>query len=508
MSKILSVIDGFLNHVTMYRLVLYYVGALLLADFALGFAGLAPNDPAQLAASTLIIGLVGWVTNFAMAGAFRVPANSDSVYITAGILALIMPPVLPSDFVGLGGLALASFAAIASKYVLAVFGKHVFNPVALGAVVAYYTMDQSATWWVGGNLELLPIVLIGGVLILRKVQRFEMFGAYVLANLVATALTSSPAMYGEALVQTFLHSPLLFAGFAMLTEPLTAPSKIYPSLGFGAIVGALSSPNVHIGEFYFTPELAFLIGNLFAWAVSPKFRYRLTLQRVEKKAQGAYDYVFRSNRPVVFEPGQYLDWTLRLRNPDNRGNRRSFTIASAPSESEIRLGVKFYSNPSSFKQGLLHMKPGQSIFAGQLAGEFTLPKDPGQKLAFIAGGIGVTPFRSMVKDLMDRGEPRDIVMFYGNNKADEIAYREIFDAAERAIGLRNVYAVAEAGAAAQGFHQGFIDKALIARTVPDFRERMFFLSGPRSMVVRFENVLGELGVPWTHIKTDFFPGFA
>ena len=154
------------------------------------------------------------------------------------------------------------------------------------------------------------------------------------------------------------------------------------------------------------------------------------------------------------------------------------------------------------------MKPGQSIFAGQLAGEFTLPKDPGQKLAFIAGGIGVTPFRSMVKDLMDRGEPRDIVMFYGNNKADEIAYSDIFDAAEATIGLRNVYAVAESGAASQGFHQGFIDKALIARTVPDFRERMFYLSGPRSMVVRFENVLGELGVPWTHIKTDFFPGFA
>jgi ferredoxin-NADP reductase/Na+-translocating ferredoxin:NAD+ oxidoreductase RnfD subunit len=503
-----TLIDGFLNHVTMYRLVLYYVGALLLADFALGFAGLAPNDPAQLAASTLLMGLVGWSTNLVMAKAFRVPANSDSVYITVGILALIMPPVATSDLMGLGGLALASFAAIASKFVLAVFGKHIFNPVALGVVVAYFALDQSATWWVGGNLELLPIVLLGGLLILRKVQRFEMFGAYVLANLVATAATTSPAMYGEAFVQTFLHSPLLFAGFAMLTEPLTAPAKIYPSLIFGAIVGALSSPNVHIGEFYFTPELGFLIGNAFAWAVSPKFRYRLTLDRIEKKARGVYDYVFRSNRPIIFEPGQYLDWTLNVRSPDNRGNRRSFTIASAPSESEVRLGLKFYPDPSSFKQGLLHLKPGQTIFAGQLSGEFILPKNVEQKLAFIAGGIGVTPFRSMVQDLMDRRETRDIVMFYGNNSADEIAYREIFDAAGSAIGLRNVYVVAEAGAAAKGFHEGFIDKALIARMTPDFEDRMFYLSGPRSMVVRFENVLAELGVPWTHIKTDFFPGFA
>ena len=508
MNRITTLVDGFLNHVTMYRLVLYYVGALLLGDFALGFVGLAPNDPAQLAASTLLIGLVAWVTNFAFAKALRIPANSDSVYITAGILALIMPPVAPTDITGLAGLALAAFAAIASKFGLAVFGKHIFNPVAVGAIVAYYALDQSATWWVGGNLELLPIVLIGGLLILRKLQRFEMFGAYVLANLVATALTTSPSMYGEAFVQTFLHSPLLFAGFAMLTEPFTAPAKIYPSLGFGAIVGALSSPNIHIGEFYFTPELAFLIGNVFAWIVSPKFRYRLTLQRIEKKAQGAYDYVFSSNRPMVFEAGQYLDWTMAVRSPDNRGNRRSFTIASAPSESEVRLGVKFYPNPSTFKQGLLHMKPGQRLYAGQLAGEFTLPNNVEQKLAFIAGGIGVTPFRSMVQELMSRGESRDIVMFYGNNKADEIAYREIFDHACTAIDFKCVYAVAEPGANSGNFHQGFIDKSLIVRMAPDFKDRIFYLAGPRALVVRYQNVLAELDIPWSHIKTDFFPGFA
>lgn len=508
MNSVTAWIDRVLNHITMYRLVLFYVGTLLLADFVLGIAGFAPNDPAQLASSTLIIGLICWVTNFVMARALRVPANFDSVYITSCILALVMPPVPTSDLLGLGGLALASFTAIGSKYVLALFGKHIFNPVALGVVVAYYALDQSATWWVGGNLELLPIVLLGGLLILRKVQRFEMFGAYVLANLAATAATSSPAMYGEAFMETFLHSPLLFAGFAMLTEPLTAPAKIYPSLVFGGIVGVLSSPNVHIGEFYFTPELAFLVGNLFAWSVSPKFRYRLTLERVEKTAQGAYDYVFRSNRSIDYQPGQYLEWTLRLRSPDNRGNRRSFTIASAPGENEVRLGVKFYPNPSSFKQGLLRMKPGEIIYAGQIAGEFTLPKNVKQKVAFIAGGIGVTPFRSMVQDLMDRGERRDIVMWYGTNRVDEIAYRNIFDAAGPAIGLRSIYAVAQSGAAAWGYHEGFIDEALIARFAPDFKERMFYLSGPRSMVLRFENVLAQLGVPWTHIKKDFFPGFA
>ena len=154
------------------------------------------------------------------------------------------------------------------------------------------------------------------------------------------------------------------------------------------------------------------------------------------------------------------------------------------------------------------MEPGQIIFAGQLSGDFQLPEDKSQKLAFIAGGIGVTPFRSMVKDLVDRGEYRDVVMFYGNNKIDEIAYSDVFDSASNSIGLRCIYSVAEKGSGVQGFYEGFIDKTLIALVAPDYQQRIFYLSGPRSMVLRFESELKYLGVNASRIKTDFFPGFA
>lgn len=504
----ISAIDGFLNHTTMYRLVLYYVSALLVAAFGLGFFHLVPHDPGALALSTVLITLVCWVSNKALAFALRVPANTESIYITAFIVALIMPPVMATDIKGLAGLALASFVAIASKFLLAIYRKHIFNPVAIGVVASSFILDQPATWWVGGNLEMLPIVLVGGLLILRKVQRFEMFGVYVLANLMVTAITTSPDMYAEAFTQSVIYSPLLFAGFAMLTEPLTAPAALLPSLGFGAIVGALSSPSIHIGEFYFTPELAFLVGNAFAWAISPKYRFKLTLERIEKKAAGCYDYVFGSNRRVVFAAGQYLDWTMNVRSPDNRGNRRSFTIASAPSEKKIHLGVKFYPGPSAFKQTLLAMKPGDVVYGSQLAGSFVLPKDTGEKLAFLAGGIGITPFRSMIQEMVITRDKRDAVLFYGNNKTDEIAYTDVFDRAEREIGLRTIYAVAQGAPANSNMHQGFIDAGLITRELPDFKERTFYISGPRAMVTRFEKVLKELGVGHMRIKTDFFPGFA
>ena len=492
----------------MYRLVLYYVSALLVAAFGLGFFHLVPHDPAALAFSTVFITMVCWITNKAMAWALRIPANTESIYITAFIVALIMPPVMATDVAGMQGLALASFAAIASKFILAVYRKHIFNPVAIGVVASSYLLDQPATWWVGGNLQMLPIVVIGGLLILRKVQRFEMFGVYMLANLATTVLTTTPDMYAEAFMQSLIYSPLLFAGFAMLTEPLTAPSALMPSLGFGAIVGALSSPSVHFGEFYFTPELAFLVGNAFAWLVSPKYRFKLTLERIEKKAQGCYDYIFASNRPVAFAAGQYLDWTMNVRSPDNRGNRRSFTIASAPSENRVRLGVKFYPGASAYKQSMLAMKPGDVVYGSQLSGEFTLPRNADEKLAFLAGGIGVTPFRSMIQEMVLKGERRDAVMFYGNNKADEIAYADVFDKAEREIGVRTIYAVAKGALTDTNMHHGFIDAELITRELPDYKERTFYISGPRTMVTRFEKVLNELGVGHRRIKTDFFPGFA
>jgi ferredoxin-NADP reductase/Na+-translocating ferredoxin:NAD+ oxidoreductase RnfD subunit len=503
-----NIIDYALNRITMYRLVLYYTGGLLAVAFGLGFFALVPPDPLALAFSAALITAVCWATNRLFALALRVPTNAESVYITSLILALIMPAATPTDLMGIGGLILASVVATASKFVLAISRKHIFNPVAIGVAASALLMDQPATWWVGGNLTLLPFVLIGGLLVVRKMQRFDMVGAYVLANLAVILVTTSPALLGEALTQSLLYSPLLFAGFAMLTEPLTAPQQKGARIAYGAMVGALCAPNLHLGEFYLTPEIALLLGNVLAYAVSPKGRFRLTLVRIERLTSGAHDFIFKPDRKLDFEPGQYLDWTLAVGKPDDRGNRRPFTIASAPSENEVRLGVKFYKSPSAFKRSLSAMRPGDVIFGSQLAGDFTLPKDRSTKLAFIAGGIGVTPFRSMVQDLINRRDQRSVVLLYGNDNVGEIAYADVFDRAERELGIKTVYAVAQDTGLGSNMHKGFIDAALIQREVPDYKERMFYISGPRAMVLRFRRVLRELGVAHSRIREDFFPGFA
>ncbi len=499
-------IDRLLDHTTMYRLVLYYLAALVGAAFVLGFFKVVPHDPTAIAFSTVLILVVCWLTNRVFAHVFGVPANVELTHITALILALILDPVTASDPKGVGVLILASVWAIASKFIFAVNGKHVFNPAAFGVALTALLLDQPATWWVGGNLPLLPIVLVGGVLVVRKLQRFDLVATFGLVAIATALATAAPSQYTMVLTETLRSSPLFYFAFVMLTEPLTAPTMRLPRLVFAALVGFLFAPNIHIGSFYFTPELALLVGNLFAFAVNPKGRLALTLERIEEAAADTYDFVFSSPRKLAFQPGQYLEWTLGMGHPDNRGNRRYFTLASAPTEDAVRLGVKFYPASSAFKRALGAMEPGDTIYAAQLAGSFTLPADPDTKLAFLAGGIGITPFRSMLQHLLDRQEKRPIVLLYGNETKYDVAYRDVLEAARRELGVKIVYALAQD--APKGAYPGVIDVELVRQAIPDYRERTFYISGPQAMVRSLRRMLRKMGVRRSRIKVDFFPGFA
>lgn len=501
-------IDNFLNRITMYRLVLYYLIALLIAAFAFCFFGILPFDPAALVFSTVVILGVCWITNWMCAYMFDAVTNVESVYITALILALIITPVTATNYAGLGFLIFASVWAMASKYLFAIGKKHIFNPAAFGVALSALVINQSAIWWVGGNLWLLPIVLVGGLLIVRKIQRFDLVIAFSIAAIAAVIATTPSGDYATSITQTLLHSSFLFFAFVMLTEPLTTPPNQWLRIAYGTLVGFLFAPNVHIGSFYFSPELALLIGNIFSYAVSPKGRFMLTLTSIQESAQDVYNFAFAPDRKLSFAPGQYMEWTLGHRHSDDRGNRRYFTIASSPTEDEVHLGVKFYPQSSTFKQALGAMKAGDKISASHIAGNFVLPKDQKKKLVFIAGGIGVTPFRSMIQYLIDKHEQRSIVMFYSNRTSADIAYKDVFDRAENELGIKTVYALTNEQVPEPGMYNGPVSAQLIMQHVPDYRDRTFYISGPHAMVEAFEKTLHEMGVSRFKIKSDFFPGFA
>ena len=120
----------------MYRLVLWYLSRLSPPRSASALVGILPYDPTEIAFSTAVVVAVCWISNLLFSRVFNVPANRESVYITALILALILDPVSFADAKGIGALAFASVWAMASKFILAIGRKHLFNPAAVGVALS------------------------------------------------------------------------------------------------------------------------------------------------------------------------------------------------------------------------------------------------------------------------------------------------------------------------------------------------------------------------------------
>lgn len=511
---LLRKIDSFLNGLTMYRLLI--CGLTLLAGLSLLLSLLGTLTLPFVGLAVSLVLLIGscYAVNTIMARIWRIPANNESWYITALILFFILPQA--TTLLRGVSIFLAGSVAMLSKYIVAYSGKHIFNPAAFAAVTLGFAGLLNATWWVGNSL-LWPFTLLLGLLIARKIRRFPLVMSFAVVSIAATVVLTltQQAALGEALKLALITSPLIFLGTIMLTEPSTMPPLRNQQIIFGALVGFLYVTHFTLLGIFIYPELALLVGNIYAFAVSPRYRLRLRLQEIQKISDRVYNYVFIPDRPLAFAPGQYMEWTMDTNanantKSDSRGNRRTFSVASSPTEKNVQLGVKFYEPSSSFKTSLKAMKPGGYLYAGQLSGNFTLPADTSKKLVLIAGGVGITPFRSMLKHLVDTDERRDIVLFYLVSTPEEIAYQDVLDQAVKK-GVK-VFPVVSAQQAPRDWPTsnklvGPLDKKLISQQVPDFAERYFYLSGPQAMVDACKATLIHAGLSRQRIKTDHFSGY-
>ena len=515
---VMQFLKNFLNNTTMYRLMLYYLLFLAGAAIALSFLGILPYSPWQIMSGAAYLWLVCYLSNIFFAWLFGAKPNLESRSITALILTLLVGPMalLPNIWF----LTLAAATAMASKYVIAFRRRHIFNPAAFAVVFAAIAINQGASWWVG-NVYLLPFVILGGVLMIAKIRRWHLVGSFLasyLALLVIFGIFGGREAESLAIqIKTILlNSPILFFSFVMLPEPLTDPPDRSSRIYYGILIAVVYSlfpillPTVPYGL-----ELSLLIGNVFARVLrfDPKFAMKL----VKKEAGGTppfspslikeggggssiMNFWFEPDQSINFMPGQFLEWTLAHPRPDSRGARRYFTIASAPEEKNILLTTKFAAEKgSSFKEALKKLSPGQELTASNLEGEFILPKNAKQKLCFIAGGIGITPFRSMLKYMIDAKKCRDAVLLYSVKSEAEIVYKEIFEQAKKLCDVKVIYVVTD--------KVGFIDKEMIEKEVPNFVERLFFVSGPEPMVKSFEKMLAGMNIPKNQIKHDYFPGY-
>ena len=475
----MSTLKNFQNGVSMYRLVLYTLVAYVFVAIFLSLAGVLFFDPRAILFQTLFLVVAGQLSNKLLARAFRAETNAESAIITSLILSLVVGPLDPLS--NLVPLTTFATAAMASKYVIAKNARHLLNPAAAGALFTALFAGPGASWWVGSG-AMFPFVVIGGALILAKQKRFTLVGAFVFTFLGFSALMGARV---PALVTA---SPLVFFATIMLTEPLTSPVVLRFQIIYALLVSVVS-----LGT---APETALLLGNIVSFVLEKPARYTLSLKQKRKLTSDTYSFIFYATPRLNFTPGQYLHWSLPHKNPDARGTRRYFTLASSPKSEDAELIVKIPPRTSSFKKALKNLNVGDLVHGLDTTGEFTLPKDENVKLALVAGGIGVTPYLSMARYTLESASRRDVVLFYTNSSKKDIFYKNVFEKAKK-LGWETVYVNSDT--------DGRLNADMVKKYAPDHKNRLFYLSGPPPMVDAYKKMLTSLGA--LGIKTDYFPGY-
>ena len=197
-----------------------------------------------------------------------------------------------------------------------------------------------------------------------------------------------------------------------------------------------------------------------------------------------------------FLAGQFVNIRLQdLVAPDYRAGIRSFSIASAPSSAAEYISIIFRESSSGFKQTLLSVPIGTSAHVMGPLGHFFLPPNSARPVVLVAGGIGVAPFLSIIRDACEKKLERDITLLYRNSRAESAVYLDE---------LVNIQRINPRFHCRHVLHR--FDKERLLDAIKDPWLADWYVCGPSGMVVHSQELLGELGVDPRAIQQEIFTG--
>lgn len=233
------------------------------------------------------------------------------------------------------------------------------------------------------------------------------------------------------------------------------------------------------------------------YKIRKRFAGKFYVKEIKKEINNVFTLVVEPEKKLHFKAGQFC--FLRL-NKDNLHARHPFTISSDPHEQDLRFTIK---NTGRFTKALLELKNGDEIIIDGPFGTFTL-KDNGKSIVLIAGGIGIAPFLSMIRDNLFNEKDKNIFLLYGAKTRTEIISREELDSIQEKW-FRKIYVLSEENVSQKGYENGYIDKSLIEKYIDDINNSLFYICGPTKMEEYIKKQLLDLGVKKRNIKIeDFF----
>jgi ferredoxin-NADP reductase len=235
---------------------------------------------------------------------------------------------------------------------------------------------------------------------------------------------------------------------------------------------------------------------------------RALVKETREVAQGTLLVVFDlQGEEVDFRPGQYF-WVelLESQHEDERGLRRHFSVVTSPTERGV-LGVCTRVRDTAFKKTLAELKVGDEVEVEPPKGDYVLPEDTTPHYVFVAGGIGITVFRSMLRYIADTAEPYRVTLVYSNrDRAGTAFLDELSELEQRIPGLRVVLTMTED----EGWEgeSRFVGPELLSDHLEgELTDHTYLVAGPPPMVEAVVGQLSEAGVPEEQVLPDRFSGY-
>ena len=229
----------------------------------------------------------------------------------------------------------------------------------------------------------------------------------------------------------------------------------------------------------------------------------------EQIAEGTMAFHFAKPADFQFRPGQSMDLTL-LSPPetDAEGNTRAFSIASAPFDNDLMIATRM--RDTAFKRVLSKASPGLQVKIDHPGGSFVLHRKSEKPAVFLAGGIGITPFLSIIRQAGHDKSPHHIYLFYSNRRPEDAAFLDLLS--EETKGNPNFQLIATMTKLDQSHREwtgaiGSINKDMLAKHLPSLQGPIYYLAGPPAMVAAMRRMLIEAGADEDDIRTEEFAGY-
>ena len=235
---------------------------------------------------------------------------------------------------------------------------------------------------------------------------------------------------------------------------------------------------------------------------------RALVKETREVAKGTQLVVFDlQGEEVDFRPGQYFWVELPDRgHEDERGLRRHFSAVTSPTERGV-LGICTRLRDTAFKKTLAELEAGDEVDVEPPKGDYVLPEDSSPHYVFVAGGIGITVFRSMLRYIADKGEPYRVTLVYSNrDRASTPFLDELIELEKTIPELRLVLTMTEDDGW-EGESRYVSPELLSDHLEGELTDHTYLVAGPPPMVEAVVGQLSEAGVPEEQVLPDRFSGY-